>query len=135
MLSNEGCKNQFDIFLETLIYPILIELSKCGERECHLIILNSEDSIEWDEEYPPQINEQESKSNFLATQLTKWVIGKKNIIFCSVVLFNTQLCKFFKYVENRDIAKQVLKDRGLKKIRLGIEGLLRLFVAKFFFFF
>jgi len=29
---------------------------------------------------------------------------------------------FFKYIENRDVAKQVLKERGLKKIRLGIEG-------------
>jgi len=30
--------------------------------------------------------------------------------------------RFFKYIENRDVAKQVLRDRGLKKIRLGIEG-------------
>ncbi len=30
--------------------------------------------------------------------------------------------RFFKYIENRDVSKQVLKDRGLKKIRLGIEG-------------
>lgn len=30
--------------------------------------------------------------------------------------------RFFKYIENREIAKQVLKERGLKKIRLGIEG-------------
>ena len=30
--------------------------------------------------------------------------------------------RFFKYTENRNVAKQVLKERGLKKIRLGIEG-------------
>ena len=30
--------------------------------------------------------------------------------------------RFFKYIENRDVAKQVMKERGLKKIRLGIEG-------------
>lgn len=30
--------------------------------------------------------------------------------------------RFFKYIENRDVAKQVMQDRGLKKIRLGIEG-------------
>ena len=30
--------------------------------------------------------------------------------------------RFFKYIENRDVAKQVLKERGLKKLRLGIEG-------------
>ena len=35
---------------------------------------------------------------------------------------NTHLHRFFKYIENRDVAKQVLKERGLKKIRLGIEG-------------
>lgn len=33
--------------------------------------------------------------------------------------------RFFKYIENREIAKQVLKERGLKKIRLGIEGKLK----------
>ena len=32
------------------------------------------------------------------------------------------MVRFLKYVENRDVAKQILKDRGLKKIRLGIEG-------------
>lgn len=30
--------------------------------------------------------------------------------------------RFFKYIENRDVAKQVLKERGLKKIKIGIEG-------------
>jgi BTB/POZ domain-containing protein 10 len=30
--------------------------------------------------------------------------------------------RFFKYIENRDVAKQVMKERGLKKIRLGVEG-------------
>ena len=36
--------------------------------------------------------------------------------------FSTSMNRFFKYIENRDVAKQVLKERGLKKIRLGIEG-------------
>lgn len=31
--------------------------------------------------------------------------------------------RFFKFVENRDVVKEVLKEKGLKKIRLGIEGL------------
>lgn len=30
--------------------------------------------------------------------------------------------KFFRYVENREVAKDVLKERGLKKIRISIEG-------------
>ena len=40
----------------------------------------------------------------------------------SPVIYSTKLYRFFKYIENRDVAKSVLKDRGLKKIRLGIEG-------------
>lgn len=38
------------------------------------------------------------------------------------VVYSTHLYRFFKYIENRDVAKQLLKERGLKKIRLGIEG-------------
>uniref|UniRef100_A0A2I3HHB5 BTB domain-containing protein n=1 Tax=Nomascus leucogenys TaxID=61853 RepID=A0A2I3HHB5_NOMLE len=38
---------------------------------------------------------------------------------CHIVV--TKLYRFFKYIENRDVAKSVLKNRGLK-IRLGIEG-------------
>ena len=37
-------------------------------------------------------------------------------------IHNNELCRFFKYFENRDIAKEVLRDKGLKKIRIGIEG-------------
>lgn len=40
----------------------------------------------------------------------------------STAVFSTSMYRFFKYIENRDVAKQVLKERGLKKIRLGIEG-------------
>ena len=32
------------------------------------------------------------------------------------------LLRFFKYVENREEAKAVLRERGLKKVKLGIEG-------------
>uniref|UniRef100_A0AAQ4PBX8 BTB (POZ) domain containing 10a n=1 Tax=Gasterosteus aculeatus aculeatus TaxID=481459 RepID=A0AAQ4PBX8_GASAC len=39
-----------------------------------------------------------------------------------LIIYSTKLYRFFKYIENRDVAKSVLKDRGLKKIRLGIEG-------------
>ena len=35
---------------------------------------------------------------------------------------SNDLCRFFKYFENRDIAKEILRDKGLKKIRIGIEG-------------
>lgn len=38
------------------------------------------------------------------------------------VLYSTKLYRFFKYIENRDVAKALLKERGLKNIRIGIEG-------------
>lgn len=40
----------------------------------------------------------------------------------SVVLYSTKLFRFFKFIENRDVAKALLKERGLKNIRIGIEG-------------
>lgn len=48
------------------------------------------------------------------------LINKKKIIITAVN--STAMYRFFKYIENRDVAKQVMKERGLKKIRLGIEG-------------
>lgn len=48
---------------------------------------------------------------------------KKIKIIQNVTAINsTTMYRFFKYIENRDVAKQVMKERGLKKIRLGIEG-------------
>lgn len=50
-------------------------------------------------------------------------VGSKMFCFSlSAVIYSTKLYRFFKYIENRDVAKSVLKERGLKKIRLGIEG-------------
>jgi BTB/POZ domain-containing protein 10 len=98
-LSNEGAKSQFDYYLDKLIYPVLLEDANKGERECHIVVLCEDDLIEWDPEFPPQMGEQYSQ-----------------------IIYSTNLYRFFKYIENREVAKQVLKDRGLKKLRLGIEG-------------
>lgn len=98
-LSNEGAKQQFDYYLDKLIFPVLLEETNKGERECHIVVLCEDDIIEWDHEFPPQMGEQYSQ-----------------------IIYSTNLYRFFKYIENRDVAKQVLKDRGLKKLRLGIEG-------------
>lgn len=38
------------------------------------------------------------------------------------VLYSTKLYRYFKYIENRDVAKTLLKERGFKNIRIGIEG-------------
>ncbi|GAB0100248.1 BTB/POZ domain-containing protein 10 [Sergentomyia squamirostris] len=98
-LSDEGARCQFEVFLEELILPLMVASAQRGDRECHVVVLLDDDIVDWDEEYPPQMGEEYFQT-----------------------VSSTLLYRFFKYIENRDVAKQVLKDRGLKKIRLGIEG-------------
>ncbi|KAF9805570.1 hypothetical protein SFRURICE_020955 [Spodoptera frugiperda] len=98
-LSNEGARRQFESFLERLILPLMVESAQRGDRECHVVVLLDDDSVEWDEQYPPQMGDEYSQT-----------------------VLSTPLYRFFKYIENRDVAKQVMKERGLKKIRLGVEG-------------
>uniref|UniRef100_A0A1I8BYR2 BTB_3 domain-containing protein n=1 Tax=Meloidogyne hapla TaxID=6305 RepID=A0A1I8BYR2_MELHA len=99
-ISNEGARGQFNVFLEEIILPQLVIAAERGERECHIVVLMDEDVVDWDEEYPPQIGGEDVPQ----------------------VVYSTPLYKFFKYAENRDVAKQVLKEREMKKIRLGMEG-------------
>lgn len=98
-LSNDGARKCFDHFLDDIILPKMVASTQCGDRECHIVVLMEDDVIDWDEDFPPPMGEEHAQS-----------------------IFSTPLYRFFKYVENRDVAKQVLKERGLKKIRLGIEG-------------
>ncbi|XP_061776965.1 BTB/POZ domain-containing protein 10-like isoform X2 [Nerophis ophidion] len=98
-LSNDGARRQFECYLEEMLLPLMVASAQNGERECHLVVLTDDDVLDWDEEYPPQMGEENSQ-----------------------IIYSTKLYRFFKYIENRDVAKSVLKDRGLKKIRLGIEG-------------
>ncbi|VDK83583.1 unnamed protein product [Onchocerca ochengi] len=98
-LSNEGARQQFTAFLEETILPQMIVSTEHGDRECHIVVLLDDDVVDWDELYPPQMGEDTTQ-----------------------VVYSTHLYRFFKYAENRDVAKQVLKERGLKKIRLGMEG-------------
>lgn len=98
-LSNEGARQQFEQFLEELILPEMVECATRGDRECHIVILMEDDIIDWDEDFPPQMGEEYSQT-----------------------IKSTPMYRFFKYVENRDQAKGVLRERGLKKVKLGIEG-------------
>ncbi|CAF4730570.1 unnamed protein product [Rotaria socialis] len=100
-LSNDGAKKQFEMFLENDIFPVLVESAQRGDRECQIVILCDDDLIEWDDDYPPQLCQEEDKAQ---------------------IIRSTAIYRFFKYIENREVAKLVLKDRGLKKIRMGIEG-------------
>ncbi|XP_058500688.1 BTB/POZ domain-containing protein 10-like isoform X2 [Solea solea] len=98
-LSNDGARRQFECYLEEMVLPLMVSSAHSGERECHVVVLTDDDVVDWDQEYPPQMGEEYSQ-----------------------IIYSTKLYRFFKYIENRDVAKSVLKDRGLKKIRLGIEG-------------
>ncbi|XP_046704795.1 BTB/POZ domain-containing protein 10a isoform X3 [Silurus meridionalis] len=98
-LSNDGARRQFESYLEEMVLPLMVASAQSGERECHVVVLTDDDVVDWDEEYPPQMGEEYSQ-----------------------IIYSTKLYRFFKYIENRDVAKSVLKERGLKKIRLGIEG-------------
>jgi len=98
-LSNEGARQQFEQFLEELILPEMVECANRGDRECHIVILMEDDIIDWDDDFPPQMGEEYSQT-----------------------VKSTLMYRFFKYVENRDQAKGVLRERGLKKVKLGIEG-------------
>jgi len=98
-LSNEGARQQFQNFLDELVIPAMVSTAQRGGRESHIVVLQDDDVVDWDEEYPPQMGEEYAQ-----------------------IVYSTPMYRFFKYIENRDVAKQVLKERGLKKIMLGIEG-------------
>lgn len=98
-LSNIGARSQFAIYLEESILPEMVVAARRGSRECHIVILADDDVVDWDSDYPPPMGEEYSQ-----------------------IIHSTPIYRFFKYVENREVVKQVLKERGLKKIKLGIEG-------------
>ncbi|XP_040564761.1 BTB/POZ domain-containing protein KCTD20 [Lepeophtheirus salmonis] len=98
-LSNEGAQNRFESFLQEYILPQMVICATRGDRECHIVILVDEDQIDWDEAFPPQMGEEYTQT-----------------------IVSSPMYRFFRYVENRDVAKHVLRKRGLKKVKLGIEG-------------
>lgn len=63
-LSNEGARCQFEVFLEDLILPLMVISAQRGDRECHVVVLLDDDSVDWDEEYPPQMGEEYSQSKY-----------------------------------------------------------------------
>ncbi|XP_041744453.1 BTB/POZ domain-containing protein KCTD20 isoform X3 [Coregonus clupeaformis] len=85
--------------LKELVVPVMVSSAQEGERECHIVVLTDDDIVDWDHDNPPPMGEEYSQ-----------------------ILYSTKLYRFFKYIENRDVAKALLKERGLKNIRIGIEG-------------
>lgn len=98
-LSNQGARSQFDEFIEESILPAMARCAALGDRECHVVCLDDADTVEWDEDLPPRLGEQ-------------W----------AQIIRSTRLFRFLKDHENRLIAKQTLKEKGLKNIRISIEG-------------
>ena len=37
-------------------------LFQMGRRECHIVVLTNDDVVEWDEEYPPSMGEDDTQS-------------------------------------------------------------------------
>ncbi|KAH7979478.1 hypothetical protein HPB49_009541 [Dermacentor silvarum] len=68
------------------------------DRECHIVVLLDDDTVDCDEDYVPQTGEARAQT-----------------------INSTAMYRFFNYTENREVAKQVLMERGLKKIRLGTQ--------------
>lgn len=64
-LSNDGAHKQFDAYLEELILPIMVDSARKGERECHIVVLTDEDTVDWDEDHPPPMGEEYSQSKAL----------------------------------------------------------------------
>lgn len=40
----------------------MVNSAQRGDRECHVVVLLDDDSVDWDEEYPPQMGEEYSQS-------------------------------------------------------------------------
>lgn len=98
-ISNDGARREFEAHLEHEIMPCIVQRALKGERECNVVILLDDEEVRWNPELPPPSGEEQSQ-----------------ILHCSA------LHTFFKYVENRDVAKTVLTERGFKKVCLGTEG-------------
>ena len=63
-LSNDGARHQFEEFLESLLLPLMVRAATSGDRECHLVVLLDDDVVDWDENYPPQMGEEASQSEW-----------------------------------------------------------------------
>lgn len=75
-LSNDGAHKQFDSYLEELILPIMVDSARKGERECHIVVLTDEDTVDWDEDHPPPMGEEYSQSKGAA-------LGSRRCLCCA----------------------------------------------------
>merc|ERR1712004_237905 len=98
-ISNDGAIKMFETFVQDLILPVMIKAAGIGERECHIVVLTDDDTTLDEEDTPPSLSDEPIYT-----------------------IKSTKMYKFFRFIENREVAKDFLKDSGLKRIRIGIEG-------------
>lgn len=60
-----GYKNIFATFYiaKTYLFVVIKCSFQVGERECHIVMLTDDDVIDWDDNYPPQMPENELRSH------------------------------------------------------------------------
>lgn len=51
----------------------MVNSAQRGDRECHVVVLLDDDSVDWDEEYPPQMGEEYSQSKYNTSKSLKSV--------------------------------------------------------------
>ena len=63
-----------------------------GRRECHIVVLTNDDIVEWDEEYPPSMGEDDTQSK---SSLVYLILKKENCKNYKNIRAYIQLgCKF-----------------------------------------
>jgi BTB/POZ domain-containing protein 10 len=49
-----------------------------GDRECHIVVLCDDDIVDWDEEYPPQMGDDNPQSKIILSNLYTYKVEKTN---------------------------------------------------------
>lgn len=93
-LSNDGARRQFEFYLEEMVLPLMVASAQSGERECHIVVLTDDDVVDWDEEYPPQMGEEYSQSEYTQLQTHRSARIQKKDVCSNVVFF---LCSYLQH--------------------------------------
>ncbi|XP_073721542.1 BTB/POZ domain-containing protein KCTD20 isoform X2 [Misgurnus anguillicaudatus] len=84
-LSNDGARRQFEAFLEEHLVPAMVSSAQEGERECRIVVLTDEDTVDWDRDNPPPMGEENSQSYPTCKEKVKRRSGGKSEVIYSYV--------------------------------------------------
>ncbi|KAH8029648.1 hypothetical protein HPB51_002101 [Rhipicephalus microplus] len=122
-LSNEGARQQFEKFLEDLIVCRMVIAAQRGDRECHIVVLLDDDTVDWDEEYPPQTGEEHSQSYPTHKEKVKRRPGGR-----SEVIYNYVQRPFLRMSWEKEEAKsrhvdfQCVKSKSVTNLAAATDG-------------